>query len=194
MHKIEKLLTEVRACTICRQFLPNAPKPIIRASGNSKILIIGQAPGQKVQDSGIPWDDASGKALREWLNVSSAQFYDAGLFAIMPMGFCFPGTGKSGDMAPRKECAPAWHQKVLQQMPGIQLTLLIGKYAQDYYLLQDAKENLTDTVKNYAAYLPKYIPLPHPSPRNNIWMKKNAWFKDEVIPSLQSQVKRILKT
>jgi uracil-DNA glycosylase len=193
MHKIEKLLTEIRACTICRQFLPNYPKPIIRASKNSKILIIGQAPGQKVQDSGIPWDDASGKALREWLNVNSEQFYDTNLFAIMPMGFCFPGTGKSGDIPPRKECAPAWHQKVLQQVPNIQLTLLIGKYAQDYYLGKSVKENLTDIVKNYAIYLPKYIPLPHPSPRNNIWLKKNEWFKGEVIPILQSKVISILQ-
>jgi uracil-DNA glycosylase family 4 len=190
---MKKLLTEIRACTICKQFLPNHPKPIIRASIKSKILIIGQAPGQKVQDSGIPWDDASGKALREWLGVSSEQFYDTNLFAIMPMGMCFPGTRKSGDIPPRKECAPAWHQKVLNLMPNIQLTLLIGKYAQDYYLGKRVKENLTDTVKNYATYLPTYIPLPHPSPRNNIWLKKNEWFKGEVIPTLQSKVISILQ-
>jgi uracil-DNA glycosylase len=191
---MDKLLKEIRACTICKDFLPNLPKPIISASSNSKILIIGQAPGQKVQNSGVPWDDASGKTLREWLNVSSEQFYDTDLFAIMPMGFCYPGTGKSGDFAPRKECAVAWHKKVIAQMQYIQLTLLIGKYAQDYYLSQNAKENLTETVKNYTAYLPNYIPLPHPSPRNNIWLKKNEWFKIDVIPLLQSNVKTILES
>lgn len=189
---MEQLLSEIRACTICKSFLPNEPKPIIRASKHSKILIIGQAPGQKVQNSGIPWDDLSGKALREWLGINSEQFYDTNLFAIMPMGMCYPGTGKTGDLPPRKECAITWHQKVIDQMPNIQLTLLIGKYAQDYYLGKESKENLTETVKNYTAYLPNYIPLPHPSPRNNIWMKKNQWFATDVIPYLQCQVKTIL--
>lgn len=188
------LLKEIRTCFICKEHLPNYPKPIIRASSNSKILIIGQAPGLKVQNSGVPWDDASGKALRDWLNVSSERFYDTNMFAIMPMGFCYPGIGKSGDLPPRKECAVAWHKKVLEQMPDIQLTLLIGKYAQDYYLKETPKENLTETVKNYLEYLPNYIPLPHPSPRNNIWLKKNLWFKTEVIPLLQSKVKTILES
>lgn len=191
---MEDLLFEIRNCIICKAYLPNYPKPIIRASSNAKILVIGQAPGQKVQNSGVPWDDASGKTLREWLHVSSEQFYDTNLFAIMPMGFCYPGTGKSGDLPPRKECAIAWHKKVLDQMPNIQLTLLIGKYAQDYYLLQNAKENLTETVKNHGAYLPSYVPLPHPSPRNNIWLKKNDWFKMDVIPLLQSKIKTILES
>lgn len=191
---IENLLSDIRNCIICKEHLPNYPKPIIRASSNSKILVIGQAPGQKVQNSGVPWDDASGKTLREWLNVSSEQFYDTNLFAIMPMGFCYPGTGKSGDLPPRKECAVAWHKKVLEQMPDIQLTLLIGKYAQDYYLKETSKENLTETVKKYLEYLPNYIPLPHPSPRNNIWLKKNDWFKMDVIPFLQYKVKTILES
>jgi uracil-DNA glycosylase len=189
---MENLLNDIRNCTICEAHLPNYPKPIIRASSNSKILIIGQAPGQKVQNTGIPWDDASGKVLREWLNVTTEQFYDANLFAIMPMGFCFPGTGKSGDLPPRKECAITWHEKALAKMPHIQLTLLIGKYAQDYYLLENNRENLTENVRNYAAYLPKYMPLPHPSPRNNIWLKKNDWFKIEVLPMLRFKVKAIL--
>lgn len=191
---MEDLLYEIRNSIICKEHLPNHPKPIISASSNAKILIIGQAPGQKVQNSGVPWDDASGKTLREWLHVNSEQFYDTNLFAIMPMGFCYPGMGKSGDLPPRKECAVAWHKKVLAQMPNIQLTLLIGKYAQDYYLLQNAKENLTETVKNHLTYLPDYIPLPHPSPRNNIWLKKNDWFKFNVIPLLQSTVKTILES
>ncbi len=191
---IKDLLSDIRNCIICKEYLPNYPKPIIRASSNSKILIIGQAPGQKVQNSGVPWDDASGKTLREWLNVSSEQFYNTNLFAIMPMGFCYPGTGKSGDYPPRKECAVAWHKKVLEQMPDIKLTLLIGKYAQDYYLSQNAKENLTETVKNHISYLPNFIPLPHPSPRNNIWLKNNDWFKMDVIPLLQSKVKTLLES
>lgn len=190
---MENLLTDIRNCTICKAYLPNYPNPIIRASINAKILIIGQAPGKKVQNTSIPWNDLSGKALREWLNVTTKQFYDTNLFAIMPMGFCFPGTGKNGDLPPRKECAITWHKKVLAQMPNIQLTLLIGKYAQNYYLSINAKQNLTETVKNYTGYLPKYIPLPHPSPRNNIWLKKNQWFKTDVLPLLQIKVLNILK-
>ncbi|MEI7628755.1 MAG: uracil-DNA glycosylase family protein [Bacteroidota bacterium] len=190
---MEDLLKEIKACTICKEHLPFAPKPIIRASARSKILIIGQAPGQKVQNSGIPWDDASGKELRSWLNVTSDQFYDTSIFAIMPMGMCYPGTGKSGDLPPRKECATAWHEKVLAKIPNIQLTLLIGKYAQDYYLGKLVKENLTETVRNYKEYLPNYLPLPHPSPRNNIWKKKNEWFAHDILPILNFRVHEILK-
>ena len=190
---MEDLLKEIKACTICKEHLPFAPKPIIRASARSKILIIGQAPGQKVQNSGIPWDDASGKELRSWLNVTSDQFYDTSIFAIMPMGMCYPGTGKSGDLPPRKECATAWHEKVLAKIPNIQLTLLIGKYAQDYYLGKLVKENLTETVRNYKEYLPNYLPLPHPSPRNNIWKKKNEWFAHDILPILNLRVHEILK-
>jgi uracil-DNA glycosylase len=192
MHELEKLLTEIRACTICKDFLPNPPKPIVRAGKDAKIMIIGQAPGQKVQKSGIPWDDASGQQLRQWLNVNAEQFYDPGLFAIMPMGMCFPGTGKSGDLPPRKECAVAWHNKLFEKMPHIKLTLLIGKYAQAYYLGNGLKENLTETVRHYKEYLPGYLPLPHPSPRNNIWIRKNQWFTDEILPMLKMRVNEIL--
>jgi uracil-DNA glycosylase len=190
---MESLLKEIRSCIICQDFLPNHPKPIIRANENARILIIGQAPGQKVQDSGIPWDDASGKELRRWLGVGESTFYDENIFAIMPMGMCYPGTGKSGDLAPRKECAPKWHSLVLNKMPQIQMTLLIGKYAQDYYLQRTVKENLTETVRNYEAYFPDYFPLPHPSPRNNIWMKKNDWYGKDVIPILRKKTEMILK-
>ena len=190
---MEKLLQEIRSCTICQNYLPNFPKPIIRASELSKILIIGQAPGQKVQNSGIPWDDLSGKELRRWLGVTSEQFYDTNFFAIMPMGMCFPGVGKSGDLPPRKECAPFWHSRVIEKMPNVKLTLLIGKYAQDYYLKKTAKHNLTETVKNYDLYHPHFIPLPHPSPRNKIWMKKNEWFESDSVPYLKSTVYQIIK-
>ena len=168
------------------------PRPIINTSKHSRILIIGQAPGQKVQNSGIPWDDASGKELRSWLNVTEEKFYNPKIFALMPMGMCFPGSGKSGDLPPRKECAIAWHEKVWSQMPNIQLTLLIGKYAQEYYLKEKAKENLTETVRNYKSYLPNYLPLPHPSPRNNIWKKKNQWFEQYILPELKKRVEQII--
>lgn len=187
------LLSEIRKCNICKDFLPNAPKPIIQASKNSKVLIIGQAPGQKVQDSGIPWDDASGNNLRTWLGVDKETFYNEEIFALIPMGFCFPGTGKSGDLPPRPECAPFWHQQILQSIPEVELILLVGQYAQTYYLKNSSKKTLTETVKNYLEYLPGFLPLPHPSPRNNIWQKKNIWFGKEVIPFLKEKIEYILE-
>ena len=191
-YKMDKILSEIRNCIVCKAFLPNVPRPIIQASSVSKIVIIGQAPGQKVQNSGIPWDDASGDNLRLWLGVDKQTFYNEKIFALMPMGFCFPGSGKSGDLPPRPECAPLWHQEVLKSMPGIRLTLLIGQYAQNYYLKDSAKITLTEAVKNYNEYLPNQIPLPHPSPRNNIWQKKNKWFKESLLQVLQEKVRSIL--
>ncbi|MEQ6117984.1 uracil-DNA glycosylase family protein [Reichenbachiella sp. MALMAid0571] len=185
---MHKLISEIRNCTVCRDFLPNAPNPIIQVSTSSKIVIIGQAPGQRVQDSGIPWDDASGNNLREWLGVDKQTFYDEKIFALIPMGFCFPGTGKSGDLPPRPECAPLWHQQILKAMIDVKLTILIGQYAQNYYLGNDCKSTLTETVKNYIEYLPRYLPLPHPSPRNNIWQAKNDWFQENVTPILQEKI------
>ncbi|MEQ9592021.1 MAG: uracil-DNA glycosylase family protein [Cyclobacteriaceae bacterium] len=189
---MKKLLNDIRSCTICKDFLPNAPRPIIQAHGDSKILIIGQAPGQRVQNSGVPWDDASGNTLRQWLGVDKEFFYNEKLFGLMPMGFCFPGSGKSGDLSPRKECAPTWHQSVLKATKDLRLTLLIGHYAQNYYLRGLAKSTLTETVRSYEAYLPRYFTLPHPSPRNNIWMKKNSWFEKQLIPILQERVNSAL--
>lgn len=189
---MDKILTEIRNCTVCEKFLPNRPRPIIQASSVSKIVIIGQAPGQKVQNSGIPWDDASGNNLRSWLGVDRQAFYNENVFALMPMGFCFPGTGKSGDLPPRPECAPLWHQQVLKSMREIKLTLLIGQYAQKYYLKNSAKDTLTETVKSYEEYLPNFIPLPHPSPRNNIWLRRNEWFKENLMPVLQQKVESLL--
>lgn len=185
---MDNILSEIRNCTVCKDFLPNAPRPIIQASKSSKVVVIGQAPGQKVQNSGIPWDDASGNNLRAWLGVNEQTFYDEKVFALIPMGFCFPGTGKSGDLPPRHECAPLWHQQVLKAMTEVKLTILIGQYAQSYYLGNDCKSTLTETVKNYKEYLPRYLPLPHPSPRNNIWQTKNDWFQENVIPILQENI------
>lgn len=189
---MKELLTEIRKCKICEAYLPYEPKPIIQASDHSKIVIIGQAPGLRVQESGIPWNDPSGDNLRKWLGVDKQIFFDEELIALVPMGFCYPGTGKSGDLPPRKECAPQWHEKVLNNMSNVQLTLLIGRYAQNYYLKNQARKNLTETVKDFKHYLPNYFPLPHPSPRNNIWQKKNSWFSETTIPSLQARVKQIL--
>jgi uracil-DNA glycosylase len=185
---MEKLLKEIRACVVCKKLLPNRPRPILQASGHSRIIIIGQAPGQKVQDSGIPWDDASGNELRRWLGVTKEQFYDDKLFALVPMGFCYPGKGISGDLPPRPECAPLWHEQLLTKMKKVNLIILIGQYSQKYYLGEALKETLTDTVKNYRQYLPQYLPLVHPSPRNKIWQKKNPWFEREIVPILRTIV------
>jgi uracil-DNA glycosylase len=160
----------------------------VAAHPESKIAIIGQAPGTKVHQTGIPWDDPSGKQLRKWLGVTDKQFYDERLFALIPMGFCYPGKGKSGDLPPRPECAPLWHDPLIQDMPNLKLTILIGQYAQRYYLGDAMKKNLTETVKNYKNYLPNYMVLPHPSPRNRFWLSKNPWFEEEVLPELQEKV------
>ncbi|PCJ64835.1 MAG: IclR family transcriptional regulator [Bacteroidetes bacterium] len=190
---MKKLLTEISSCTICKKHLPLGPRPVVNGTPNSKIVIIGQAPGTAVHASGIPWDDKSGKNLRGWMNVNEQTFYDTNQFAIIPMGFCYPGKGKSGDLPPRPECAPQWHSLLFDQMQDIELVLLIGKYAQDYYLKKAAKRTLTETVKNFKSYLPNYFVLPHPSPRNNIWQAKNEWFKKEVLPELKEQIGYIIR-
>ncbi len=188
---MEKLLAEIRKCIVCKSYLPNKPRPIIQASSKAKILIIGQAPGQKVQDSGIPWDDKSGDELRRWLNVSKEQFYDSSLFALMPMGFCYPGKGTSGDLPPRPECAPLWHGQVLSQMKNVKLTILIGQYSQKFYLGKDFNPSITENIRNFKKFLPNYLPLVHPSPRNRIWQMKNPWFEKKIIPVLREKVKDI---
>ena len=189
---MEKLLKEIRECELCKKVLPNKPRPIVQAGLHSKILIIGQAPGQKVQDSGIPWDDISGNELRRWLEVTKEQFYNPDLFALMPMGFCYPGKNKAGDLSPRPECAPLWHHQLLANMKEIKLILLIGQYAQKHYLGEKNRATLTETVKNYKEFLPHYLPLVHPSPRNKIWQKKNPWFELEVVTELQKIIHKNL--
>ena len=190
---MENLLNEIRNCKVCESFLPNKPRPIIQANAKAKILIIGQAPGQKVQNSGVPWDDQSGNELRRWLGVSKEQFYNPELFALMPMGFCFPGTGKNGDLPPRPECAALWHDKVLAKMKDLKLTLLIGQYAQNRYLGEKNFSTLTENVRNFEKFLPKYLPLVHPSPRNKIWQKRNIWFEVEIVPFLQQKVSELIQ-
>lgn len=189
---MEALLKKIRQCEICAEHLPLGPRPVVKAHPKSRIAIIGQAPGTKVHASGIPWDDPSGKQLRKWMNVSDEQFYDTQKIAIVPMGFCYPGKGKSGDLPPRPECAATWHQPLMELLPKLELILLIGTYAQSYYLGDQAEKNLTETVRNFKAYLPRYFVLPHPSPRNRFWLSKNPWFLESVIPQLQKQVGRIL--
>lgn len=189
---LEKLTESISACTICEKHLTLGPRPIISVHAQSKILIIGQAPGAIVHKTGIPWDDKSGENLRSWMGIDNSTFYDPTQIGIVPMGFCYPGKGKSGDLPPRKECAPQWHLPLFDQLQNVRLTLLIGKYAQDYYLKDQAQRNLTETVRNFESYLPDYFVLPHPSPRNNIWKKKNQWFEENVLPSLKEQVLKIL--
>jgi uracil-DNA glycosylase len=190
--RLDELCLQVAACELCAAHLPLGPRPVLRASHSARMLVVGQAPGTKVHASGVPWDDASGMRLRQWLGVEAEVFYDVTRVAIVPMGFCYPGTGKSGDLPPRPECAPQWHAALLAEMPAIELTLLIGQYAQAYYLAQRRKKNLTETVRAWREYEPRYWPLPHPSPRNNLWLKRNAFFADEVVPALQQRVRELL--
>jgi uracil-DNA glycosylase family 4 len=190
MLAIEQLVSQVKACSICKAHLPSGVRPIIQLSSEAKILIAGQAPGAAADRKGIPFDDASGERLRQWLGVSREQFYDADNFAILPMAFCYPGRGKSGDLPPRKECAQRWRIALLSQMSKIELTIAIGQYAQDYHL-QD-KKSVTERVQNWRRYGEHILPLPHPSPRNNIWLKRHPWFEQTLLPELQRRVAMIL--
>ncbi|WOJ94816.1 uracil-DNA glycosylase family protein [Congregibacter variabilis] len=191
MNTFATLLEEVRACTICASQLSHGVRPVLQIHPSAKILIAGQAPGRVVHETGIPFDDASGNRLREWMGVSKGRFYDEKQIAILPMGFCYPGTGKTGDLPPRPECAIAWREKLLEQFSQLELTLVIGKYAQSYHLPKN-KLSLTETVKAWQDHWPKILPLPHPSPRNNIWLKRNSWFETEVIPRLRNRVNELL--
>lgn len=191
MATLATLLTDVRACTLCAAHLPLGPRPVVQIHASARILVAGQAPGRKVHASGIPFDDASGERLRDWLGVTRETFYDPKQFAILPMGFCYPGTGTSGDLPPRPECAPAWRQKLLSHVPKLELSLLIGQYAQAYHL-PGARTSLTELVQAWREHWPKVVPLPHPSPRNNIWLKRNPWFGDELLPVLRKRVAQVL--
>lgn len=182
------LIEEIKQCTICKDHLPHGPRPVLQFNEQSKVVIIGQAPGSKVHKTGIPWDDQSGKLLRSWLQCTEEEFYNPDLFALIPMGFCYPGKGKSGDLPPRPECAETWQDQVFEQLKSKKLIVLIGQYAQKHYLGNQAKKNLTETVFHWSEYLPTYFPIPHPSPRNRFWFQKNQWFNDEALPHFQSLV------
>ena len=190
-EEFDALVASVRQCRLCEADLPSGPRPVLQLAPAARILIAGQAPGRRVHESGVPFDDPSGKRLREWMGVSTDVFYDESKIAILPMAFCYPGTGRSGDLPPRPECRQAWRQKLLDQLSGLELTLAIGQYAQAWHL-KETEKNLTETVRNWRAYGPHILPLPHPSPRNNIWLKKNPWFNDSLLPHLRRTVGRIL--
>lgn len=189
---IKKLIHSISRCEICAPCLDHKPRPVVQISQTSRILIAGQAPGRKVHESGIPFDDASGDRLRDWMGISREDFYDADRIAILPMGFCYPGQGKSGDLPPRPECAAHWRQQVMQFMPNIQLTLVIGTYAINWHISKRKKGSLTETIKAWKDYSPQLIPLPHPSPRNNIWISKNQWFSQQVLPELRCRIKEFI--
>jgi len=192
MMSITSLLKEVRGCSICSEHLPLGPRPVLQLHPRARILVAGQAPGRKVHDSGIPFADASGNRLREWLGLSSEVFYDPQCVAILPMGFCFPGTGKAGDLPPRPECAPAWREKLIRHLKNLKLTLVIGQYAQAYYL-PDAGLSVTNVVQSWRKHWPSVVPLPHPSPRNNMWLRRNPWFEEDLLPLLRIRVAEVLK-
>ena len=189
MDDFNALLTRVRDCTICAADLPLGPRPIVRGTPDAKLLLIGQAPGTRVHESGVPWNDPSGERLRDWLQMTPDDFYDESKIAIVPMGFCYPGAdAKGGDKPPRPECAPEWHPPLLAGLPNVELTILIGQYAQKRYLEKRRKKTLTETVRHWRECTPDFLPLPHPSWRNNVWVKKNPWFAEEVLPMLRERV------
>ncbi len=190
---LEALLREVRACRICAGVLPLGPRPTLRAQVSARILIVGQAPGTKVHATGIPWNDPSGDRLRAWMGLDRDRFYDDSRIAIIPMGYCYPGrNARGGDLPPRKECAQIWLPRLLEHLQGIRLTLLIGGYAQQHYLGDRTKPSLTETVHAWRAYMPRHLPLPHPSFRNLRWLRDNPWFESEVLPVLRDTVAQIL--
>lgn len=180
------LLTEVRACTACAEHLPAGPRPVVQVGPGAPIVLIGQAPGRRVHESGVPWDDPSGDRLRDWLGVDRDRFYDPASFALVPMGFCFPGTGSGGDLPPRPECAPLWHDRILGHLAPDRLTVLLGRYAIERYL-PERSSTLTETVRAWRDHLPTVV-VPHPSPRNTRWLRNNPWFADEVLPALRAEV------
>ena len=192
--RLPVLLQEVRACRICADHLPLGPRPVLQVGAGARILIAGQAPGSKVHASGVPFDDASGARLRRWMGLSSEQFHDPALVAILPMGFCYPGTGRSGDLPPRRECAPQWRSRLMQSMPAIELTLVLGQYAIEWHLPERTTGSLTQTVQAWRDHWPAMLPLPHPSPRNNPWLKANPWFEHDVVPTLQERVRRLMSS
>ncbi|MEM7271904.1 MAG: uracil-DNA glycosylase family protein [Actinomycetota bacterium] len=191
MTALDGLLTRIRACTVCADALGHEPRPVVQAGAGASIVIVGQAPGRRVHESGIPWDDPSGRTLRQWLDITTEQFYDPNVVALVPMGFCYPGKAASGDKPPRKECAPLWHEPLLAELPADRLEIVIGIYAQARYLPERA-DTLTATVARWADYLPNQIPLPHPSPRNRHWLTKNPWFEAETVPALRDRVNEVL--
>jgi uracil-DNA glycosylase len=191
-HTLESLLAAVRACRTCEAHLPLGPRPVLSAAATARILIVGQAPGARVHRTGVPWDDPSGERLRDWLGVSADVFYDESRIAIIPMGYCYPGRGKGGDLPPRPECAQLWLEPLLAKLPMIELTLLIGQHAQRHFLGKRRKASLAETTRAWAQYCPPYIPLPHPSPRNTPWLQRNSGFEQHLLPELRRRIEALL--
>lgn len=188
---LQTLIEEARACRACAAHLPLGPRPVFLVGADARLLIVGQAPGRRVHETGVPWNDPSGDNLREWLRMDRASFYDTQRVAIVPTGLCYPGSGARGDLPPRPECAPRWHPRFRAALPGIRLTLLVGLHAQAYYLGRRRKATLAQTVRAYEEYLPEFFPLPHPSPRNRLWMKQHPWFAKAVVPALRRRLRRL---
>lgn len=184
----QDLRGRIADCRVCAAYLPHGVRPVLSFSPTARLVIISQAPGSKVHESGVPWDDASGDRLREWTGLTAGTMYDAARVAIAPMGFCYPGKGASGDLPPRKECAPRWHAPILSLLPEDRLTLLVGSYAQAYYMPEARKLPMTERVRHFREYLPRFFPLPHPSWRSTIWMRRNPWFETDVLPALRAEI------
>lgn len=191
MPSVRTLLSDIRACTVCAPVLQMPPRPIVQIAAGARLVVIGQAPGARVHESGVPWQDDSGDRLRAWTGIDQGEFYDPRKVALVPMGFCYPGKGKSGDLPPRPECAPRWHDRVLGELKSARLTLLVGSYAQARYL--ESFRTLTDAVKQSDSFGPDFFPLPHPSWRSGIWMRRNPWFEADVLPALRKAVRRALE-
>ncbi len=189
---LSHLLTNIRDCAVCAPELEHGTRPIVQAGSTSRVVIIGQAPGRRVHESGVPWDDPSGRTLRAWLGLTNDQFYDPAIVAIVPMGFCYPGSARSGDKPPRRECAPLWHEPLLAELAKDRLEIVIGMYAQKRYIANRQK-TLTETVANWREHLPNQIVLPHPSPRNQHWLTKNPWFEAETLPAVRARIHEFLE-
>lgn len=192
--KFHALTDELKACKLCEKVLPLSPKAIFQLDPRAKILIAGQAPGRRAHETGIPFNDPSGDRLRAWMGVTDEIFYTANKIAILPMGLCYPGTGSNGDLPPRSECAIAWRKRIIGEMPNIELILVIGQYSAAWHFKKEPKKTLTDLVRDWRDYWPNTLPLPHPSPRNQRWLKNNPWFEDEILPNLKQRVEELTRT
>lgn len=188
-RSLDRLLKEVRSCKVCAAHLPHRPRPVVQVGGTARLVIIGQAPGSKVHASGVPWQDDSGDRLRAWTGLDPEIFYDPRRVALIPMGFCYPGAGDGADLPPRPECAPLWHARLLAALPPSRFVLLVGIHAQSFYLKDQPKRTMTESVRGFADYLPNFFPLPHPSWRSTGWMRKNPWFEAKVLPRLRRAVR-----
>jgi uracil-DNA glycosylase len=192
-RELKRILAEARACRLCEAHLPLGPRPVLRAATGARLMIVGQAPGTRVHETGVPWNDRSGDRLRDWLQLPRALFYDERRIAIVPMGFCYPGVdANGGDRPPRPECAPRWHAPLRAALPKVELTLLVGMYAQRHYLGRRREKTLTETVRHWRDYQPDFLPLPHPSWRNTAWLKKHPWFETDLLPDLRKRVKALV--